>query len=49
MKIHWNLDTTLGFGSTSWFSDVSEAALYVTSGHDISLYYCLYFGAKIQR
>ena len=37
--IHWNPVTTLGFGSTLWYKDVSEAALYFTSSRDISLYY----------
>ena len=40
-KIHWDLDITLCFGSTWWYSTVSETAqtaLYGTSGRDISLY-----------
>ena len=46
-QLHKSLDATLRFGSMSWYSDVSEAVLYVTSGRDIFLYYRLIFGAKI--
>ena len=38
-QIHKSLDATLCFESMSWYSDVSEAALHVTSGPDIFLYY----------
>ena len=46
VHVHWNLDTTLCFGSRWRYSIVSETAqtaLYGTSGGDISLYYCLCF------
>ena len=43
IKIHKNLDSTLCLGSTWCHSIESEAALYSTSGCDISLYYRLCF------
>ena len=40
IHVHKNFDITLCFSSKWWYSIVSQAALYGTSGHDISLYYC---------